>query len=107
MGERIARLLLVGNSLSVPIIKDERRSKKTQAVGLAANIPNHPTKVFASMLSDVLATSLPVNLIPGPEDPAGALLPQQPMPKVMFGGKAMEGLECVTNPTWLEVGERR
>lgn len=29
------------------------------------------------------------------------------MPKVMFGGKKMEGLECNTNPTWMEIGERR
>ncbi|BEJ16257.1 hypothetical protein CspHIS471_0508620 [Cutaneotrichosporon sp. HIS471] len=106
MGERIARLVLVGNSLSIPVVKDDRWQKKAQAVGIAPHIPNHPTKVLASMLGDLLASSLPVNLIPGAEDPAGALLPQQPMPKVMFGGKKMEGLECVTNPTWLEVGER-
>jgi DNA polymerase delta subunit 2 len=58
------------------------------------------------MLSDLLGSSLPVNLVPGPTDPAGALLPQQPLPKVMFGGKKMEGLECNTNPTWLSVGDR-
>lgn len=74
---------------------------------MAPHIPNHPTKVLASMLGDLVSTSLPINLIPGPDDPAGVLLPQQPMPKVMFGGKKMEGLECVTNPTWLEVGGRR
>lgn len=69
--------------------------------------PNHPTKTLATLLTDLLSTSLPVNLVPGADDPAGALLPQQPMPKVMFGGKKMEGLECMTNPAWLEVGERR
>lgn len=68
---------------------------------------NHPTKNLAHMLSDLLASSLPVNLVPGPSDPCGAVLPQQPMPKVMFGGKKMEGLECNTNPTWLEIGDRR
>ncbi|GMK55458.1 hypothetical protein CspeluHIS016_0205140 [Cutaneotrichosporon spelunceum] len=106
IAERITRLVLVGNSLSIPVVKDDRWHKKAQAVGVAPHIPNHPTKVLAGMLRDLLASSLPVNLIPGAEDPAGALLPQQPMPKVMFGGRKMEGLECVTNPTWLEVGER-
>lgn len=99
--------MLVGNSLSIPVVKDERWHKKPPAVGFAPHIPNHPTKVLASMLGDLLSSSLPVNLVPGAEDPAGALLPQQPMPKVMFGGKKMERLECVTNPAWLEVGERR
>lgn len=68
--------------------------------------PNHPTKTLSTLISDLLASSLPINLVPGPSDPAGALLPQQAMPKVMFGGKKMEGLECMTNPTWMEIGER-
>ncbi|CAK9780848.1 unnamed protein product [Cutaneotrichosporon oleaginosum] len=106
IAKRIARLVLVGNSLAVPEVKDERWNKKPLSVGLAPHVPNHPTKVLATLLSDLLASSLPLVLVPGPEDPAGALLPQQPMPKVMFGGKRMEGLESVTNPTWLEVGER-
>lgn len=33
-------------------------------------------------------------------------MPQQPVPKVMLGGKKMEGLECLTNPTWMEAGSR-
>jgi DNA polymerase delta subunit 2 len=56
----------------------------------------------------MLDSSLPINLIPGPSDPAGATLPQQPLPKVMFGVKGTtEGLESMTNPAWMEVGDRR
>jgi DNA polymerase delta subunit 2 len=47
-------------------------------------------------------------MIPGPSDPAGSTLPQQPLPKVMFGGKGKtDGLESMTNPAWMEIGERR
>lgn len=70
--------------------------------------PNHPTKTLATLFADLLSSSLPIHLIPGPSDPAGATLPQQPLPKILFGGKAKtEGLECETNPTWMEVGGRR
>jgi DNA polymerase delta subunit 2 len=69
--------------------------------------PSHPTKSLSTLLTDLLASALPVNLIPGPSDPAGATLPQQPLPKVMIGGKKMQGLECATNPSWMEIGGRR
>lgn len=68
---------------------------------------NHPTKTLSLHLKDILDSSLPITLLPGPSDPSTATLPQQPMPKVMFGGKGMKGLECTTNPSWMEIGDRR
>ena len=69
---------------------------------------SHPTKTASLLITDILQSSLPVNLIPGPSDPAGSTLPQQPLPKVMFGGKGKtEGLESMTNPAWMEIGQRR
>ena len=69
---------------------------------------SHPTASLSVILSDILSSALPITMIPGPADPAGAILPQQPLPKVMFGGEAkMKGLDCLTNPSWLEIGDRR
>ncbi|KAK8870000.1 hypothetical protein IAR55_000570 [Kwoniella newhampshirensis] len=106
-GGRIARLVLAGNSLTTPVRgEDDKKIKRFNSLSKPV-FQNHPTKTLSALLSDLLASSLPINLIPGPSDPAGATLPQQSLPKVMFGGKAKtEGLECETNPCWMEVGQR-
>jgi DNA polymerase delta subunit 2 len=82
---------------------DQQKRFNTNAKPLYSS---HPTKTLSTLLSDLLSSSLPINILPGPGDPSGVTLPQQPLPKVMFGGKKMEGLECNTNPAWMEVGGR-
>ncbi|WVR04983.1 hypothetical protein IAU60_001995 [Kwoniella sp. DSM 27419] len=106
-GGRIARLILAGNSLTTPVRgEDDKKITRFNSVKKPL-FPNHPTKTLTALLQDLLASSLPINMIPGPSDPAGATLPQQPLPRVMFGGKGKtEGLECETNPAWMEVGGR-
>lgn len=116
---RIARLVLVGNSLAPPSRgESDRQPKRLSAptgpsksntsrsdpAAAAAAAAAHPTKTLAALLSDVLASGLPITLLPGPLDPSAATLPQPALPKVMLGGKAMAGLESTTNPAWLEVG---
>lgn len=124
-GGRIARLIIAGNSLTLPV-KGEDDKKIVSVINVMLRtyadvqyqkrfnstskplFPNHPTKTLATLFADLLSTSLPIHLIPGPSDPAGTTLPQQPLPKILFGGKAKtEGLECGTNPTWMEIGGRR
>lgn len=47
---------------------------------------------------------MPVHLLAGATDPSGTLLPQQPLPRAMFGSvKRYEGFNCETNPVWLGV----
>ncbi|OWZ59501.1 DNA polymerase delta subunit 2 [Cryptococcus neoformans c45] len=106
-GGRIARLIVAGNSLTLPVKgEDDKKIKRFNSTSKPL-FPNHPTKTLATLFADLLSSSLPIHLIPGPSDPAGATLPQQPLPKILFGGKAKtEGLECETNPTWMEVGGR-
>ncbi|ORX39674.1 DNA polymerase alpha/epsilon subunit B-domain-containing protein [Kockovaella imperatae] len=105
-GDRIARLILAGNSLSQPIRgEDDKKPKRFNSTAKPL-YTNHPTKTLSVLLNDLLSSSLPVTMVPGPSDPAGATLPQQPLPKVMFGGKKAGGLDCTTNPTWLEIGGR-
>ena len=120
-GSRISRLILAGNSLAAPVRGED--DKKIVSLSITACVTahlqkrynasfkpiysSHPTKSLQTLLTDLLSSSLPITLSPGPGDPAGATLPQQPLPKVMLGGKSkMEGLESVTNPAWVEVEGR-
>jgi DNA polymerase delta subunit 2 len=45
---------------------------------------------------------MPVHILPGETDPSGVILPQQPLPRAMFGAVAKLSTFCVeTNPTYL------
>ncbi|WWC69696.1 uncharacterized protein I206_103639 [Kwoniella pini CBS 10737] len=104
-GGRIARLILAGNSLTTPVRGEDDKKIKRFNNSTKPLFANHPTKTLSTLIEDLLASSLPINIIPGPSDPAGATLPQQALPKVMFGSKdKTRGLECGTNPSWLEIG---
>ncbi|WOO81490.1 DNA polymerase delta small subunit [Vanrija pseudolonga] len=104
-GARVARVVFAGNSLAAPV-KEDRKPKPRFSHTADPAAAAHPSKTLSILISDLLSSSLPVNLVPGPTDPAGALLPQQALPKVMFGGKKAEGLECNTNPGWFQAGDR-
>ncbi|WWC85235.1 uncharacterized protein L201_000096 [Kwoniella dendrophila CBS 6074] len=104
-GSRIARLIMAGNSLTQPVRGEDDKKIKRFNSSNKPLFPNHPTKTLSTLLEDLLASSLPINIIPGPSDPAGATLPQQALPKVMFGSKDKSaGLETGTNPSWIEIG---
>ncbi|WVQ70346.1 uncharacterized protein L199_008573 [Kwoniella botswanensis] len=106
-GVRIARLILAGNSLTTPVRGEDDKKIKRFNNSNKPLFPNHPTKTLSTLLEDLLSSSLPINIIPGPSDPSGATLPQQALPKVMFGTKDKTvGLESGTNPSWLEIGGR-
>lgn len=52
-----------------------------------------------------MASALPVHILPGESDPSGAIMPQQPFPKAMFGAVAkLQTFSCETNPTYLRLG---
>lgn len=45
---------------------------------------------------------MPVHLLPGETDPSGVIMPQQPLPRAMFGAASRLSTFCVeTNPTYL------
>ncbi|KAG8808743.1 hypothetical protein FRC17_003801 [Serendipita sp. 399] len=65
----------------------------------------HPSQALAGYLTD-LARSLVVHLVPGASDPSGATLPQQPLPRAMFGtARDYESFLCETNPCWIGAGD--
>ena len=48
---------------------------------------------------------MPIHLLAGATDPSGTILPQQPLPRAMFGGAAaFSSFATETNPTYLHLG---
>ncbi|KAH7915994.1 hypothetical protein BJ138DRAFT_1109137 [Hygrophoropsis aurantiaca] len=106
LAAQISRLIIAGNSLS-PVISNEEdeEERKPRRFGAAAQVTfsSHPNIVLSNHLHD-LASVLPIHILPGADDPAGAILPQQPFPRAMFGGAAgYETFCCESNPTWLRI----
>jgi DNA polymerase delta subunit 2 len=110
----IARLILAGDSFAslsrhdpdeadglgtTDVASKVERQKSQDDVAFSA----YPTQSLAGHIAD-LARVMTVHLVPGAADPAGAALPQQPMPRAMFGeAKTSEGFLTETNPCWLGV----
>ncbi|THG94729.1 hypothetical protein EW026_g6796 [Hermanssonia centrifuga] len=108
---RISRLIIAGNSLA-PVVADEEAEKKPnihEHIQRRYGYDNtsftpHPTRNLSSYLTD-MARSLPVHLLAGPSDPSGTILPQQPLPRAMFGGtSSYSSFSTETNPTYIHIG---
>lgn len=47
---------------------------------------------------------MPIHILPGPTDPSGSILPQQKIPRAMFGSvSSYSSFTCETNPTYLNL----
>lgn len=105
----ISRLIVAGNSISgtdvKPVTEEENKNKKYGYDASAYNAV--PSQLFDEFLAEILA-SIPVTLMPGPQDPANSSYPQQPIHPAMFpnareytnppGSKEPGWLDIVTNP---------
>ncbi|GHJ84295.1 hypothetical protein NliqN6_0697 [Naganishia liquefaciens] len=104
-GARVTSLILAGNSLSQPVRNEDDRKPKRYGYDASTYTP-HPTQTLDAFLTDVLSSGLPVQILPGAEDPVGITLPQQPFPRAMMRNAAMgagEALRMLTNPSWFEL----
>ncbi|KAG9318390.1 DNA polymerase alpha/epsilon subunit B-domain-containing protein [Chiua virens] len=108
IASQITRLIIAGNSLvSVADIEngteeEERKSKKSSVV-TSSDLSPHPNAILSAHLCD-LAAALPVHILPGPDDPSGSILPQQPFPRAMFRGASdFETFHLETNPVWIQL----
>ncbi|KAI0340619.1 hypothetical protein BDW22DRAFT_1378725, partial [Trametopsis cervina] len=101
---RISRLVIAGNSLATITTPIEDVDKKAKKYGQeTSTFSPHPIRNLSAYLTDI-ARSMPVHLLPGALDPTGTLLPQQPLPRAMFGNAAAyASFACETNPTYLHV----
>ncbi|KIK74894.1 hypothetical protein PAXRUDRAFT_835860 [Paxillus rubicundulus Ve08.2h10] len=107
LASQVTRLIIAGNSLSSVFDgengdEEEKKPKKFGAT-VQANFSPHPNSILSSHLQDLVST-LPVHILPGADDPSGAILPQQPFPRAMFGRAAsFETFHCETNPAWIRI----
>ncbi|KAG8953686.1 hypothetical protein FRC04_001890 [Tulasnella sp. 424] len=105
---QISRLVILGNSV-VPIILEEEDDIKAKRFN-ASKTKYDPTPLFnlSSILTEI-SRALPTHILPGTSDPTGTSLPQQPLPRPMFGkelaSKGKEAFVCETNPTWIGIGD--
>ncbi|KAI0670601.1 DNA polymerase alpha/epsilon subunit B-domain-containing protein [Trametes maxima] len=105
---RITRLIVAGNSLSTlasntgTAVEESERKPKRYGQDTSSFTP-HPTQSLAAHLTDV-CRSMPVHLLPGSSDPAATILPQQPLPRAMFGGAShFATFSCESNPAYIHL----
>ncbi|KAJ2904029.1 hypothetical protein MKZ38_008961 [Zalerion maritima] len=84
----ISRLIVAGNSISMPDPDADRAIEGTKEIrkkyGYDASAYNPvPSQLFDQFLAEILP-SIPVTVLPGPNDPANASFPQQPIHTAMF-----------------------
>lgn len=105
----IVRLLVAGDSIA-PIEEDDKEDDfvSTNNYGSKNLTKFNPESIVKldEFLSD-LCSSIPISLMPGPNDPAEICIPQQPIHKSLFpenrryvGGESFENL---TNPAWIDL----
>ncbi|KAF9466421.1 DNA polymerase alpha/epsilon subunit B-domain-containing protein [Collybia nuda] len=106
---QISRLIIVGNSLAAlePIGRSESsiENRRPRRYGYdATTFSPHPILNLSAHLLDI-ASAMPIHILPGETDPSGAIMPQQPFPRAMFGAVAkLPTFSCETNPTYLRFG---
>lgn len=121
----ISRVIIAGNSFA-PMKEEDPDDPKEDTVVVpgenmdisakkaqrkygyeSASFSTHPTQSLSGHLSE-LSRAMIVHLLPGDTDPAGITLPQQPLPRAMFGtAKDYESFRTETNPCWIGVGNCR
>merc|ERR1719187_3173631 len=104
---KVERLVVVGDSLA-----ESTRDKAgaTKAKYLTQNMKAGSIEAVRQLddLLVQLAGSINTDLMPGPNAPATAILPQQPLHKCMFPqASTYPTLQSVTNPYFCQVGGRR
>lgn len=109
MASRITRLVIAGNCMSPPVahVDDKKPKRFGQDQATFSSLPSTDFDNFLVELSNYVE----IDILPGPDDPAGTLLPQQPFPKAMFkrayDNFEQETIVCHTNPTWFSIDETR
>ncbi|TFY83458.1 hypothetical protein EWM64_g567 [Hericium alpestre] len=105
---QISRLIIAGNSLAPiggsGIDEEAEKERKPRRYGYDyASFSPHPMLNLSAHLLD-LARSIPIHLLPGTSDPSGTILPQQPLPRAMFGdASTYSSFNCETNPTYIRL----
>ncbi|CEL55441.1 DNA polymerase delta small subunit OS=Arabidopsis thaliana GN=POLD2 PE=2 SV=2 [Rhizoctonia solani AG-1 IB] len=103
LARRVNRVVIAGDSLAAPNIDDEREPSKV------SSLANTSLRQAVSSLGETfqeIARTVPLHVLPGASDPAGAALPQQPLPSWIFQPQGQtsemsDALRMESNPTWI------
>ncbi|CEP14882.1 hypothetical protein [Parasitella parasitica] len=101
----ISRVILAGNSVT-RATKEVVKTKGPKKYGYDSSTFNaSPMLQLDEMLEDI-CSSIDVDIMPGPTDPAPLHLPQQPMHPSMFKrAHRLSTFHSVTNPYWCKVND--
>ncbi|ORY43933.1 DNA polymerase alpha/epsilon subunit B-domain-containing protein [Leucosporidium creatinivorum] len=102
---KVSRVILAGNSLAQPDFTVSEEDKKPKRYGYDSSLYSaKPTTSLDAFLAELLP-SIPIDLMPGENDPTAPTMPQQPLhPAMLPSADGFEGYEGRTNPWWCEVG---
>ncbi|PKA48130.1 DNA polymerase delta small subunit [Apostasia shenzhenica] len=101
IASNIVRVVIAGNSVVIPesLLNGQTLSAKDQSK------ISEPIKELDILLMQ-LAASLPLDIMPGPKDPANSFLPQQPLHRCLFPGtSAYNTFFSCTNPHQFELDD--
>lgn len=110
ISSQISRLVVLGNSLA-PLgqtggaVDEEkgREDKKSRRHGNDVSFSPHPIQNLSAYLHD-LSQSVAIHMLPGESDPSGTILPQQALPRAMFGhASSFASFSCETNPSYIRL----
>ncbi|CAK9157387.1 unnamed protein product [Ilex paraguariensis] len=100
---QIVQVVIAGNSVEVPrgLLNGQNLASKDQSR------LSEPIKELDILLTQI-AASVPVDIMPGPKDPANFSLPQQPLHRCLFPGSAAYNIfRSCTNPHSFELDDVR
>ncbi|KAI8644698.1 DNA polymerase alpha/epsilon subunit B-domain-containing protein [Parasitella parasitica] len=100
---KISRVILAGNSVT-KATKEAIKSKGPKKYGYdSSTFDASPMLQLDEMLEDI-CSSVDVDIMPGPTDPAPLHMPQQPMhPSMLKRAHQLSTFHSVTNPYWCKV----
>ncbi|AOA62285.1 DNA polymerase delta small subunit [Komagataella phaffii CBS 7435] len=102
----IAKLIIAGNSIKVGDLNKIHQDKKNKfKATYASNYNATAVSQLDNFIHDVIQT-IPVDILPGAEDPAEIALPQQPLHKAFFNSSRQfvgNRLNTKTNPQWWDL----
>ncbi|KAI9463390.1 DNA polymerase alpha/epsilon subunit B-domain-containing protein [Russula earlei] len=108
---QISRLVVLGNSLAplgptggaVEEGKEKEDRKSRRHGDDNTSFSPHPIRNLSAHLHD-LSQSVAIHVLPGESDPSGSILPQQALPRAMFGhASSFASFSCETNPTYIRL----
>ncbi|KAI8984018.1 DNA polymerase alpha/epsilon subunit B-domain-containing protein [Mycotypha africana] len=101
----ITRVILAGNSVMKPKKeKDMKKAPKRYGYDFST-FDATPMLQFDELLED-LCTSIDVDIMAGPTDPAPSHFPQQPMLASLFrNARKLSSFHTVTNPYWCKIDD--